>query len=366
MMLSLKTFFKKSNDGIIKLVKLLVLSDVLAIFSAYVFWGQSFTLSWRSSALAFCIFLFFYLIKIDANIDFLKRVILLFGGLYCILWVYAMSRFPDPVFSTTADAEMSENLTRGIYRINFSGETFIIPCFFLALNNVYTKAKKKWLWLLLAAIFYLFIILQVTRQLILWTGVIAVIYIYVKNKRLVVTGLCVLLLAYFLFFASSFKISDESILGSMLAVTENQIDNGSLEGEDTRTLEYKYFFSKYSKNIITDLIGNGMPHDDSSYGKRYLSIKDVEDFYLSDVGYASMFAVQGIFGLIIYLLIFLKSSLAKFPPDKQWLRMYMIFMILANIAASWYFTTDGQLLIAIITYLVYKYRLPKKTIENEK
>ena len=117
---------------------------------------------------------------------------------------------------------------------------------------------------MVAGFFFLFIVFQLTRQLILWTALVGMIYIYLKNPKKIL-GFC--LAAFFLFalFINNVEISDDSLVGSMINVTKAQIDSNKGGNEDIRITEYKYFFGKWSKNIVTDIIGNGMPHANSPY-----------------------------------------------------------------------------------------------------
>lgn len=354
MLVSIKTYFNNSKDVIVRLFKWLIISNVVAMFSAWVFWGQDLSLSWRSMAPYFCVMLFFYFVKVKPRYDLLKKIILILGGVYCIFWLYAMSRFPEVTFGITADDSMSDNLTRGIYRINFTGEIFIIPSFFMALNNIYTEKNNKKLWFLLTVTFYIFIILQVTRQLILWTSVIAIIYIFFKNKKLSIFVGSVFIIIYGLFSSSIIKLSDDTVLGALVNLSEHQMNNSYVNEEDVRITEYRYFFTDYSKNFITDMVGNGMPHDESLYGKRYLELKDSQGLYLSDVGYPSMYVTNGLIGLLIYVSLFIRMSIVGLPNDKMWLRMYMIYMLFANFTASWHSLVEGQLLIAVVGYLIYR------------
>lgn len=212
---------------------------------------------------------------------------------------------------------------------------------------------------MVAGFFFLFIVFQLTRQLILWTALVGMIYIYLKNPKKIL-GFC--LAAFFLFalFINNVEISDDSLVGSMINVTKAQIDSNKGGNEDIRITEYKYFFGEWSKNIVTDIIGNGMPHANSPYGRMNTRLMEQQRLFLSDVGYAKMFVIQGLLGLCLYLFLFFMSVRLQMPADLDYARMFMAFTIPANIGASWYATADGQIALCICVYLIMLYGRKQK------
>ena len=165
-------------------------------------------------------------------------------------------------------------------------------------------------------------------------------------------------------FIGNIKLSEDSILGSMVALTIKQNkENQYINEEDIRITEYKYFMGDFSKNIITDIIGNGMPHFDSSYGKSYWIRDHEKGLYLSDVGYAKMYAVNGLIGLCLYLFLFIYSLRKRIPKQLAYCKLVILFMMPANIAASWYSTVDGQIAVSICIYLIMVYSIKKRKDE---
>ena len=135
-------------------------------------------------------------------------------------------------------------------------------------------------------------------------------------------------------------------------------------GENPRITEYRYFFNDWSKNIITSIFGNGVPHGLTSYGVYEENLKR-KGLFLSDVGYPSMYVYVGIIGLLLYIILFVKCTFQKLPKELFYVNMFMGFMIPANLAASWYNVPDTQLAICICTYLIYAYRKNPKSLNIE-
>lgn len=351
MLLSVKQIFKMEKDIFFRLMRVLFFSWVFSMIMAYLFWGQSIQLTYRASASSMLIVIFFYFVKKGITRTTLERIIIIFAWLYILLWIYSMSRAPLITFGWADDDFLNDDMSRGILRINFTGRLSLILGYFYYLNKSFVDKKPKFV--AFAVIFFIFIVLQVTRQLILWTAVVTVIYIFVRAKKLAI----VLAIFFASIYISSTRIafSDSGVIGSLLNVTENQVNRSKGE-EDIRVTDYKYFFTKWSKNPVTDIFGNGMPHSNSSYGKFYDSLRFGDGLFLSDVGYPCMYVLTGLLGLLTYLVLFIKGALQKMPKELLYVNMFMGFMIPANVAASWYEGADTELAMCICVYLIYIYR----------
>ena len=305
-------------------------------------------LGYRVSASLFVFLFFFYLCKKRPPLKFIENYILVFGILYILLWLFAFSQLPTRIFGV--GDETIEGTSRGMERINFTGRLSLILAYFLCLTRYFLT--KKYIYVAAVIIFFVFIVLQLTRQLILWTALVSIYYIFKKSKKLIITCMAFVCIGYT--FIGNIKLSEDSILGSMVALTIKQNkENQYINEEDIRITEYKYFMGDFSKNIITDIIGNGMPHFDSSYGKSYWIRDQEKGLYLSDVGYAKMYAVNGLIGLCLYLFLFIYSLRKRIPKQLAYCKLFILFMIPANIAASWYSTVDGQIAVSICIYLMY-------------
>lgn len=350
-----KTLFSKNANKLFHIMRGVIIVTILSIFSAYIFRNQSIVLGYRAIAAGLTLIFYFYLYKRRPSIQSLETYIFIFGILYCILWLYAMSKFPEPVFGFNEDGEVKEDLSRGMIRINFLGRISLIFAYFLSLNRAYVQKKK--IYFVIAAVFFIFIIMQVTRQLIAWSALVTIIYVFQKNRKLLIFG--GIILVFLFFFGKTIKFSQDSVIGTMIAMTEEQMDNSQHGDEDIRITEYKYFFTEWSHSIITDIIGNGMPHGNSAYGKYYAKLQEQQKLYLSDVGYGQMFVITGWIGLFLYIVLFIKCCLIRMPEELMYAKMFILFLLLANIAASWYAKADCQIAMCISIYLMTVYALPQ-------
>lgn len=350
-----KTFTQYNKNEFFRIMKAIVVITFISILSAWLFKGQSIVLGYRAIAVQFSLLFFFYLYKRKPSIKSIENFSLFLGLLYCILWLYATSRFPTITFGISDENEMVEDLSRGMIRINFTGRISLIFAYFIALNKAYTMKKK--IYIILSVVFFIFIVMQVTRQLILWSALVTIVYIFQKSKKLMIVGAITFLTLYFV--GSNIKLQQDSVIGSMIELTQQQINDNSNGDENIRISEYRYFFTEWPSNILTRLIGNGYPHADSAYGNYYSNLQQKQRYFLSDVGYAQMYVVTGLIGLMLYICLFIKCLFRRMPEDLAYTKMFMLFLLPANIAANWYAKTDCQISMCIAVYLIAIYALPK-------
>ncbi|WP_321332327.1 O-antigen ligase family protein [uncultured Bacteroides sp.] len=313
---------------------------------AWIFWGQSIVLGYRVTAGMLGLTYFFFLCKVKPPIRELERMIWIFAFVYILLWLYGMSKAPQLVFGFDSDRELDDS--RGIFRLIIIGKSFIIAAFFLSLNKFSFLKKKKYL--ILVIFFFVFIVLQVVRQVILFSFLVGLYYILRNNKKMWLYLALAFMVLYFS--PQIIKISDDSVLGKLIALSENQAENQRSGDENIRIQEYKFFFNDYSKNILTTFFGNGMPHANSSYGYSNERIKKMKRYFMSDVGYAQMFVVTGILGLFLYFLLFGKVFFQSVSEEFMFAKLFIIYQIPANIAASWYSTADNIIMICICIYIL--------------
>lgn len=352
-----KQILMKTSDIYYKLIRVLLFSWIISMFMSVAFWNQSLYLSYTTTGYYMFFIIFFFFCKKKVTRTSIEKIIIIFGWLYVFLWLYAMYKAPEITFGLTEDTV--DNTDRGILRINFVGRLSLVFAYFYYLNKSLINKSPKFI--ALASVLFVFIVLQVTRQLILWAAVVTVIFIFLKAKKLAIA--LGILLAVFYTSISNIRFSDESVIGSMINISQLQAEGQLYEGEDPRVTEYKYFFSDYSKNIITDVFGNGVPNINTSYGK-YKAQQEMKGIYLSDVGYPSIYVFLGLIGLFVYVFLFIRGTFQKLPEELGYINMFMAFMIPANVAASWYMGADTQLALAICVYLIYIYRNNPKLIER--
>ena len=319
---------EKTKEKIFRLYRIILIITISSMFSAFVFWDQDLMLGYRVTTSSIAPILFFFLLyKTKASINFCEKYILCFALLYCVLWLYALSKIPEFIFGVS-DEDASPDEMRGFVRINFYGCIELACAYFLSLNKLIISRKP--IYLVYTVLFIVFLVLQLTRQLIFGAILITIIYLFVYGKKIFIIGALIVSITLLM---GKIKIEDNSIIGSLITLSEEQIDDND---ENIRISEYRYYFTDFSPNLITDIIGNGLPHDDSPYGRYNKRLQNTYHYFISDVGYARMYAMTGLIGLFSYLFLFYYSIKAKIPKEMMYAKMFVAFVAFISIGTCAY------------------------------
>jgi hypothetical protein len=199
--------------------------------------------------------------------------------------------------------------------------------------------------------------MHVIRQVIFFSLIISLIYLLKKSFWFWIT----VTLFSLIYINHQIDNKDESVFGNLITLSESQLQEHRTGEENIRVSEYRFYFTDYSKNIITKLLGNGVYHTESEFGRRELYLNKVKKYYQSDVGYAAIYAKLGAIGLVLYFAIFYKVLKQKVSKEFMYAKLFLIYMIFANIAASWIF--HDTIIICICLYILES--CYKKSISNE-
>jgi len=345
---------KYSKIEFFSLMKSIFILTFLSIFISQFYWDQLFYLGYIVSSPLLGICYFFFLLKARPKLIDIENLILIYTFVYCIIWIFAFSQVPTVLFSSSNSDEILDD-SRGIYRINIVGRMFLVLSFFFALNKWKIYKEKKFI--LIALVCFLFIILQVTRQVIILSFLIGMYY-FIRSYKKGFILICFIILSFF-FLKNAIVINENSVIGSMINLSENQLDKG--DDDDVRLNATKFFFNDFSDNLFTNIFGNGMPHANSNYGQYTLKISNSYGYYLSDVGYAKMYVITGLLGLVLYVILFIKVAFIKVNENWMYAKLFILYVFLANFGADWYAKPDGIILISICVFLIGKKELVNKS-----
>lgn len=318
---------------------------------SWLLWSQSFLLSYRASAYLFQMLFLFYLYKLNLSYNEVIKFIIIQAIVYALLYGYAMYCAPQIIFVIDNNVDTLSDETRGIFRIVLASKGFIILLYFLFLNKYSTFKNKKYL--LMALGLFVIIVLMVTRQFILFSLMIGLFYLLKKNKY---SWLAIFAL-FIVFNMMSIKLKDDSVLGNLYNLTEEQFNDNKKGDTNIRIIEYEYFCTEFNNNPLAILFGNGQAHDESSFGKVILKLKD-QKLFLSDVGYAYVYSVLGLLGIYIVLSLFYRVIKTKCRDDLIYPKLYLIYVAFANIACVFFF--GDMISICVALYIFDKFSIDKK------
>ena len=312
-LLSMPYFFRKS-DGFVLPVQMICISILFSIIMSYFSWGQSFNYS-ISVLPCLILLVFFYLLEKKIPLIIIEYIVLFYGFLYILLFFYQFTH-SDTVYFGFRD-EFEED--RGIIRILFPGAGVFYLGYFIALNRVSEKNWLRWFLLTFLILGIIVTVLQVTRQSIAFILIITVFHFIRKASLFKKIAITVVFGASLIFAINS----DNPISRGLV---ETQKETVSAGDKYIRISSGNYYLNDFSPNLLSRIFGNGMPNNTSAYGKFTSSLEINYGYYLTDVGFIGVYALFGVFAVLGYLIIIVKSLLMTLPERFVYLKYYILLL----------------------------------------
>jgi len=316
-----------------------------SLICPYLFWGQNIFLNFRISIEFLRYVFFFLLLKHKFNEEKLIQLVDVFFVLFFVLKIVGLIYAPKVIFGFGDNIEINNN--RGIYRVDIEGGEFAVLAFFMHLNFYFKKRQKKdFLFLVLA---YACILLSMVRQLMFLTSIIGVLFIVSQIRYKMIA---LLILSLFFWGINLLLDSDLPVVKDIVLETKTQIDDNNKGDIYIRILEAKYFLFDFNKSIPQIIFGNGSPHAYSDYGKKIIKLGEKESYFANDIGYILIYITYGIVGVFLFLYLFYK--LLKIPSNNSlsWCKLYLIYLLFANIASQAIMTSG--ITVSIVAYILIK------------
>jgi hypothetical protein len=307
------------KGGFVCPVWLISFSILFSIYMSWHSWDQSFIDGFKITVQYLSWFFFFYLLHKSPSFLKIEKLILILGFLYIILYFYQLFSFPVKIFGYDS-AVMN---TRGAIRVLLPGDGVFILLTFLALNKYTDSINNKKFWLFITLICLLITILQVTRQNIFAIFLIFIFHLLRTQSAKTKIIAVVFVVGAFIFFSYS---NLEMIRG----IREVQEDTQKQGQKYIRFVAAEYFLTDFSPNNRSRVFGNGMPYGDkNAYGRFVITkLQSKKLFFYTDVGIIAVYALFGIFAVIGYIIIFIKSFTVPLPPEYLYLKYYIWFLMI--------------------------------------
>lgn len=329
--------------------KILICGIIFSSFMATFFHEQSF----KTSFIAIIPYLFGYLVfyilmKFNIPKEKIEKAIWVFCFISMGIYIINMITFPNIIFGTGKD---EYDMSRGIVRLGVYSIEFIVLFFFYSINQWLLTKQKKYVWLILLT--STFIVLSVTRQIILLSAVLGIFFILRQaslQKKIVVISCCILF-----YFAILPQIP---MYKTMVELSEQQIERNNTENEDIRITAWKFYTYEYQVNVITSIFGNGVPSlGNSQWAKQYEKMV-YSDYggngcYYVDVGWAGFFGLYGMFGTLGLLILLIKAMLKKKSEEMKYVSYWLVFIIITSITSAPIIFYNQVISITTILYLIY-------------
>lgn len=329
--------------------KILICGIIFSSFMATFFHEQSFKTSFIAIIPYLLGYLVFYiLMKFNIPKEKIEKAIWVFCFISMGVYIINMITFPNMIFGAEKD---EYDMSRGIVRLGVYSIELIVLFFFYSINQWLITKQKIYIWLILLT--SIFIILSVTRQIILLSGILGVIFILKKVslfKKIITVCLCV-----FIFLAILPQIP---IYKTMVELSEEQAERNKTEKEDIRITAWKFYTNEYQTNELTRIFGNGLPSiGNSKWGNDFEKTISYDyggnGCFFVDVGWAGFYWLFGAFSTLSLIILLIKAILKNKQTNRQYLSYWLVFLLLTSIASAPILFYSQIISVVTTLYLVY-------------
>ena len=305
------TFKNNLNENRLdKYVLFLILSMIISMIMADLFWDQTFIDSFKEYKYFYIFFLYFIPNFFKIESDRLQKIIVIMFGLSVIVFLIDYITFPDPLFSYRTE-ERREGMT-----IFFFGQGFTFLGGFYFLNKYITERKLMYLLLFGVAGGCLFLLTQSRMNLLaLSLGLFLILLTSNFKKKYFIAAA--------LFVLGIITYTSTDILSGIKEASQDQTKNYK---EDIRVQAHNYFLTQFQGGTPTIILGNGFPSADSKLGLESLR-GNLLGYWTADVGLTGIFSYFGIFGVLIWLLLFYYVFKIKVSENSIYIKAYFLALL---------------------------------------
>lgn len=331
---------------------LMYLGFVMALISATFFHRQGLILNIISISSFFIPWLSFYLfLRLRPNKSFVIKTLFVFSCISIVIYIINFTTFPNVIFGGIKDE--TGDVSRGFLRIAVPMLDVIVLCLFYLINKITIERKISLGLILTIILFYVMVIVSLTRQTIFLTTVFGCL-LFLANQPLV-KKIASLIVIFILFF---YVIPETDLYKQLEQATEREMTKYNGLENNVRVKAWEFYLIENQKNCITPIVGNGVPAlHKSAWGKEEDLKTDIKKggngCYVGDVGWAGFFWYFGLIGTIGLLGLFVSGILKKKPKEDKYLAYWLILTALTSVSSAPILYSNQIYTICIVLYLIY-------------
>jgi len=291
-------------------ILLFFVNMIISAAMANMYWGQSFFSSLVGYRFFYIYFLYFVLIFLKMGSEDAEKLVKVFFFLSIAVFLIDVVTFPNPLFAYRDEER------RGGMTIFFFGQGFTFLGGFYYLDRFIHKKKVLYLLYFLLSAICLFALTQSRMNLIaLAAGALLILLMGNWKYKYLISAL---------FVVASFVIYNSlSFFENFKDANENEIQYYQ---ENVRVEAQHYFLAELQAGVPTILFGNGFPAKDGRLTDKYENAK-LLGLFTSDVGLTGFYSYFGVFGVIIWILLFLAAFRLKNNGNSGYLKAYFLTLL---------------------------------------
>lgn len=321
----------------------IALSTFITYLLSIIMYGQSLTII-SAYLIPFSFVPYFFLVRKNADVKMVEMVLVTVSVLYVFCWLYQVYQIPNIVFGERAALENDRGFAR--FYIATKEHLPFLMFYFLSCYTI----RKKILYAALALFVFGVVILHVSRQMIVWSGLIALIYILYVNRDKAKKIIAFVIMAAVAFFIMTAHFT---VLNDLITTTENSMGGINELGSGNIRLEaMNKFITSFNTNILSILFGSGYAAEGTSLYSKNIWFEN-QGYYISDVGFVGLYVRQGLVSVILYCALLFKALL-KFKALREYLyiKFYIGYVILSYLGS--HTLTSNLILVMAAIYILRK------------
>lgn len=338
-----------------KIERMIIVSLLATLIISVFYWNLNLINVLARYFPAVSILIVFYLKSQRIECSKIEKAIVILTWLYLFCWLIQVFMLPQIIFG---GRDETDNLSRGFIRFYIPTKENLAFLLFYYLS-LYVNYKKK-IYLCLSFLVYIVIVLHVSRQMIVWSGLFGILFLtkqYLYNIKSLITVTLVLFMFGFYF------INTSNVVTSLIEMTEeSQGGINSLGTDNIRIEAMQYFIKNYSDNIFTIIFGNGYSSSFDALARHEQVFKNL-GYYRADVGFVGMYCDTGVISVILYITLFIKVLLfTKVEKKYEYLKYYILYIIFSYLGSH---SLTSNLVFVIMSIYILKcsnYRVLKKKL----
>lgn len=335
---------KTFSNSVFKIEKYIFWSLVITMIVSLLYWNTSIFNVISRYYLPASILIVFFLKSKKIDCSKVENSIVVLTWIYIACWLLQVYEVPNIIFGTRYEVD---DLSRGFVRLYINTKENL-PFLIFYYLSLYNKDRNN-IYIVIAFVIFVIVVFHVTRQMIFWSALFAVLYLISQNMKHLKS---ILLLVGMISIMGYYFISNSDVVSSLISVTENS-DGGvnSLSTDNIRFEAIMYYIQNYSDNFFTILFGNGFPSMNDSLAKYENSFK-MMGYYKADVGFVGMYCDTGLISVILYIILLIKTLFfTKTDKRYSYLKYYIAYMVCSYFGSH---TLTSDVVFVILSMYILK------------
>lgn len=286
--------------------------------------------------------LFFITLKLNIPLQRIEKAMLILG--FVSMFVFAVNFITAPHYIFGAETD-DLDISRGITRIRVP-MSYIFFTFFYGINKWLNTKSRRWLYAVILS--FLFIILSVTRQDIMFSSVFGILFFIRKiqwPKKVAVMLLTFLFIQYVL--------PQIPLYNHLQQLTKEQKMKNE-EEDDIRIRAYHFYTIELQANELTLYLGNGIPSlGNSPWGNHIEKITQFNRCFAADIGWGGFYYHFGLITTLVLASLFMKAIFMRKEKEYEYTSYILIMIALKAFVSGPILYNREIVFLMLIFYIVY-------------